>query len=993
MTPFYTTDDNRNILSWNRGAEKLYGFTETEMMGKEPNAILKTVLSKQEMDDIIKNVGEKHYWTAELKRTKKDGTDIWVRSTLTSILDDSGIITGYLATSFDITEKNKLREQVIHLADIVEQSSEAIFSRGTDQKIISWNKGAEKLFGFSKEEVIGSTAEMLKFIRLASADISAAEKRISETGSWKADMEFFHKDGSSFFGTVTGNLIKNESGVITSFYFIVKDISLQRQLAQQLLKVNEELEEKVKERTEEISKSENKYRLLFENNPLPMWVIDLQTFKFLDVNEMAILQYGYSRDEFLSMTAVDIRPDEDQERFKNTDHTYNIHAIDFNRGTWRHRKKNGTVILVEIIAHQIIFEGREARLILANDVTENKKAEQKLIASEKRFRALLENSTDIISMFDENFNIIYRSRSAARITGWSDEEVLHKRGTGNIHPEDRQEAESIVKKIMAIPGKPFYYSFRMLHKKGHYLFVEGVLTNLLHMDSVNAVVFNFRDITERKSAEEKLVSSEKRFRALLENSSDIISMFDENLNVIYRSKSATRITGWSDEEAMNKNGVNYIHPDDYQVAENIIREAIANQGKTFNYSVRILHKDGHYLFVEGVVTNLLHIEAVKAIVFNLRDITERKSAEEKLVSSELHYRLLIEQSVDGIFVANQNGVYTDVNYAGSNMLGYTKEEIIGKTVADILEKEELPRLATLVSDHAAEGIVVTEWRFRRKDGSVFIGEVYGRMLPDGRLQGVLRDITYRREAEQKINNLNVELEEKVALRTEQLKKANEELEAFSYSVSHDLRAPLRAIIGFASILEEDYTSQLDAEAKRYTSIIKSNTLRMGNLVDDLLSFSRMSRHELNKTTINTNQMLKEVIAEVENNNENGKATWQVSNFPDVSGDPNTIRQVWVNLISNAFKYSRKTAEPVIEIGSIIKQTETIFFVRDNGVGFDEQYSNKLFKVFQRLHSAGEFEGTGVGLAIVEKIISKHDGKVWARSSPGNGACFYFSLPS
>lgn len=237
------------------------------------------------------------------------------------------------------------------------------------------------------------------------------------------------------------------------------------------------------------------------------------------------------------------------------------------------------------------------------------------------------------------------------------------------------------------------------------------------------------------------------------------------------------------------------------------------------------------------------------------------------------------------------------------------------------------------------------------------------------------------------------LEQKVMVRTSQLESVNKELEGFSYSVSHDLRAPLRAIIGFTAILEEDYTSNLDDEARRITSVIKANTEKMGRLIDDLLSFSRLGRQEMAKTKTEMAPLVNEVKESFAMEDGFAKIQWIIHPLPEIDANANMVRQVWMNLISNAVKYSAKCENPRIEIGSFLKDDQTVFFVKDNGVGFDEQYRDKLFKVFQRLHSAEEFEGTGIGLALVQKIIVKQGGSVWAEGEAGNGACFYFSLPS
>ena len=244
---------------------------------------------------------------------------------------------------------------------------------------------------------------------------------------------------------------------------------------------------------------------------------------------------------------------------------------------------------------------------------------------------------------------------------------------------------------------------------------------------------------------------------------------------------------------------------------------------------------------------------------------------------------------------------------------------------------------------------------------------------------------------EQVYTTQLNLESKVIERTDQLESVNRELEAFSYSVSHDLRAPLRGISGFTAMLENKYGNQLDNEAKRIIAVITDSTLKMGNLIDDLLAFSRLGRQDITKTNIPTTNLVKEVVAELDTNDHT--ITWHIQPLPDTHGDTNTIRQVWINLISNAIKYSRNTKMPVIEIGFVDNEDQLTFFVKDNGVGFDDKYRHKLFKVFQRLHSAHEFEGTGIGLAIVEKIISKHGGKVWAEAEKNIGATFYFSLPA
>jgi light-regulated signal transduction histidine kinase (bacteriophytochrome) len=235
------------------------------------------------------------------------------------------------------------------------------------------------------------------------------------------------------------------------------------------------------------------------------------------------------------------------------------------------------------------------------------------------------------------------------------------------------------------------------------------------------------------------------------------------------------------------------------------------------------------------------------------------------------------------------------------------------------------------------------------------------------------------------------LEQQVRDRTKELETANKELESFSYSVSHDLRAPLRAVSGYAIMLKEDYEDSFDPEAKRITGNIISNVKMMGRLIDDLIAFSRLGKREIARRNVDMKALAEACTSELLNGWPEEKFNLVVGELPRCFGDEDLIRQVWLNLIGNALKYSSRTADPLIEIGSTGKPNEVAWFVRDNGAGFDMKYADKLFKVFQRLHSQEEFEGTGIGLALVRRIIDKHKGRIWAESTLGQGAVFYFTL--
>lgn len=258
--------------------------------------------------------------------------------------------------------------------------------------------------------------------------------------------------------------------------------------------------------------------------------------------------------------------------------------------------------------------------------------------------------------------------------------------------------------------------------------------------------------------------------------------------------------------------------------------------------------------------------------------------------------------------------------------------------------------------------------------------------------GTVRDVHDQRHAEQEIRALNAELEQRVAARTTQLEAANKELEAFSYSVSHDLRAPLRAIGGFSEMLWTDHQDQIDEEARRKLGIIRSEAERMGVLIDDLLAFSRLGRKGIDPVEVDMTALANSTFERLHKNKENGKLKFHIQKLPGTKGDRSLLEQVWTNLLSNAIKFSSKKDVPVVEVGSISEEQEIVYFVRDNGAGFDHRYKSKLFGVFQRLHDSSDFPGTGVGLALVSRIVTRHGGRVWADSQLGEGATFHFTLP-
>lgn len=505
------------------------------------------------------------------------------------------------------------------------------------------------------------------------------------------------------------------------------------------------------------------------------------------------------------------------------------------------------------------------------------------------------------------------------------------------------------------------------------------------------------DIHERKLGQSKLRKSEEQWAAVLENLHEGLVLSDLQGNLLHWNRAGLNLCGFSDiEEALVP------RPEHAQTLElsDATGRVLALEEWPLSRVLRGERVKDLELNLErkdlGLERTLSYSGAIvkdasdRPLAFlSMRDVTARRQAERELLESEKRFRGTLDSMMEGCQILGRDWRYLYLNEVAARHGKRQISELLGQSMLECYPGiEQTPVFASM--QRAMEGgpPEQVENTFTYPDGTQAVFQLHIQAVKEGVFVLSL-DVTERKAAEDQLHSMNLQLEHRVSERTAQLEAANKELEAFSYSVSHDLRTPLRAIDGFSSMLASKYAEQLPPEARRFLENIRRGTRRMGRLIDDLLQFSHVSRHTLRRKKLDTRVLVKGVVEELLQASEPPTAQVEIGELPPSWGDRGLLRLVWMNLIANAVKYSRKRETPKICIGARANAT---FFISDNGTGFDMRYADKLFGVFQRLHRAEEFEGTGVGLAIVERIIHRHGGTIWADARLDEGATFYFQLP-
>ncbi len=617
----------------------------------------------------------------------------------------------------------------------------------------------------------------------------------------------------------------------------------------------------------------------------------------------------------------------------------------------------------------------------------------KLAETEALLASIVNSSDDGILSKDLRGIITSWNQGAQKMFGYSASEIVGKHISILIPGHLKEEENDIIEKIHKGEFVD-HYETKRITRDGRLLDISLTISPLRNAQGVITGASKIlRDISHSKAVEEKLMVSDARFRHLLDNMLEGAQIIDFTWKYIYVNNALVRHGKYSREAllgyTMMEKYPGIEQTDMFAIIRRCMQERVAAQLET------------EFLFPDGSKGNFeLSVQPVDEGIFILSiDITERKKAEREreeaeaeLKKSEKLFRsiaLHIPKSL--VIVMGKDHRFLIIEGELMERMGYKRQDYEGKHPLEIAPKEQYETSRPLYER------VFNGEQFS-VDRSLSMGDFIIHFVPMKDETGAVEsamiialDISEIRKAQRDIEELNVNLERKVSERTAQLDSSIKELESFSYSVSHDLRAPLRAIHSYTAILEEEYSNKLDEEGIKIIEVILRNSRVMGELIDDLLTFSRLGRKEISRMEIPMNSLVKSVSDEFLSAPSGNKITFTIRPLPPAEGDKALIKQVWVNLISNAVKYASRQPEICIEIGSYVKEGQNIYFIKDNGVGFDMKYYHKLFGVFQRLHSQEEFEGTGVGLATTQRIVKKHRGEIWAEAAVNEGATFHFSL--
>jgi PAS domain S-box-containing protein len=960
--------DQRGLMTLvNAQLERLFGYERAELLDQPVEMLVperyRYVHSGHRANFFFSPTTRVMGAGRDLYGRRKDGTEVPIEIGLNPIRTDKGAFV--LASIIDITERKRAEER---FRLVVEASPSAMIMVNAAGLVTLVNTQTEQLFGYARSELLNQPMEMLvpERYRGAHPGHRASFFQTPSTRSMGMGRELYglHKDGSEIPIEIGLNPINTDEGAFVLASII--DIT-------------------------ERKRADERFRLIIERAPYGKVLVDQQG-KITLVNAEIEKCFGYTREELLGQPIEMLVP----QRFHAHHAAYRnnfiarptARAMGIGRELYGLRK-DGSEFPVEIGLNPLDTEQGPMVLGTILDITQRRQTEDARRATEARYRTLFENAPDGIVIADTESYYIDANASICRMLGYTRDELIGLHASDIVSQSEQEQIEPALDTIKA--RDDYHREWQFKRKDGSFFAAEVIATmmpdgNLLGM---------IRDVTERKASQEDLRRSQQQLAGVIGSAMDAIITIDDQQRIMLFNAAAERMFLFPAEDAIGQPLDRFI-PERFRAAHqghiesfgqtHVTRRSMGTLGALYG-----LRADGEEFPIEASISQI-ESDGQKLYTVILRDITERKRADEALKEQA---RIL---DLAPVLILDLNGRIIFWNAGVEQMYGWASAEAMDK-ISHTLLQTEFPRpLQEIKARLFAQNHWQGELLQTRKDGARIVVASHWVVHRDENdkpkaILEVNNDITERKQAEREIVRLNAELEQRVTERTAQLQAVNKELEAFSYSVSHDLRAPLRHIDGFSQALLEDYTDKVDEVGKNYLREVRSATQEMAQLIDDVLQLARVTRSEMHREVVNLSDLARSITAELKKREPKRQVVFNLSEELTTRGDKRLLRIVLNNLLGNAWKFTSQTGEAEITFGGEQKNGANTYFIRDNGAGFDMAYVGKLFGAFQRLHTVNEFEGTGIGLATVQRIVYRHGGRVWAEGAVNEGATFYFTLPN
>lgn len=747
------------------------------------------------------------------------------------------------------------------------------------------------------------------------------------------------------------------------------------------------------------AESETELRLIMESVPVMLFRAD-RAKRCLYANRHYVDFYGSGRSDLRGLTVREIVGAEVYEAFEidaKLDRALAGEAV-----SYRAERPNGTggarLLDVNLIPEPDGTGGTRGFIALFRDVTEEVLAAEALRRSEERIASVFRVSPLAISFARlEDGCYLDVNEAFERLTGWRRDEVIGRTSVALGHWVEPQDREIWAEQIRC-QGRVHNYDTKLRTRSGE---IRRVLTSAERIDlgSESSVLVMIADMTERFLAEERAREAYARFEAIFEHTPSVaIQGFTPEGVILHWNQASADLYGVPAAQALGRRLPDLLLADaDAEAFYATVRGIAKTRQATPPGEWPVQLRDGRSLWVYSALFPVLEDGEVAEIFCMDVDITARKEAEEALRASSERFVKVFQASPVAISISRlADGFYLDVNDAFVEQFGWSRAEMLGRTSVEIgIWPNAEERARWIEAIRRTKRLRNYEAQLNTKSGAkhtVLISVEEITLGAEACIVGLVYDITQRLAAEQEIRRLNSDLERRVQERTAELTAANRELESFAYSISHDLRAPLRSIDGFSHLLAEEYAAKLEDTGRSYLDRVRRAAQRMGRLIDDILELSRVTRQSMHRSQVDLSRMAREVMDELAHAAPERTVVLDLAENLTAQGDPQLLRVVMQNLLENAWKYSSRASMAQIRIGKESNGSEEVYFVADNGVGFDMVYADRLFVPFQRLHKPEDFEGTGIGLATVARIVHRHGGKVWAESAPGQGTTLRFTLP-